>query len=198
MNDPLGYAYDHSIQPRPYEPRVAKLLMTLSESQLKAAAERKSEEAPPLTPIRLAFPADNLSRVACEAIRSQWLLLGLEIKLVQLPIGRTFPDEGTADIVYTSVAVWEPIIDARRLLGPNGLAGSTDQLVGLGLRRIEEARNWKEVRDRLLDLHGIAHNELPILPLWQLVESYAYRREIVGIGRGIVSLYQDVDKWRLE
>ena len=197
-SDPLGYAYDDSIEPRPYEPRVAKLLMTLAANQMKSAAERKKEELPPLSKIRLAFPADNLSRVACEAIRSQWLLLGLEIELVQLPVGRTFPDEDAADIVYTSVAVWEPIIDARRLLGPDGLAGSTDQLVGLGLRRIEEAKNWKEVRDRLLDLHGIAHHELPVLPLWQLVESYAYRKEIQGIGRGIVSLYQDVDKWRLE
>ena len=94
MNDPLGYAYDRTIQPRSYEPRVAKLLMTLSETQMKAAAIRKKEELPPLTPIRLAFPADNLSRVACEAIRSQWLLLGLEIELVQLPIGRTFPTKG--------------------------------------------------------------------------------------------------------
>ena len=198
LNDPLGYAYDHSIQAYPYEPRVAKLLMTLCESQMKAFAERKKEKVPPLTPIRLAYPADNLSRVACEAIRTQWMLLDLEIELVELPIGKTFPEEGTADIVYTSVAVWEPIIDARRLLGPNGLAGSKDQLIGLGLRRVEEARNWKEVRDRLLDLHYVAHNELPVLPLWQLVESYAYRREILGIGRGIVSLYQDVDKWRLE
>jgi len=198
MNDPLGYAYDKNILPRPYEPRVAKLLMTLSENQMKSVAERKQETIPPLEPIRLAFPADNLARVACEAIRSQWMLLGLEIELVELPVGRTFPDPDTADIVYASVAVWEPIIDARRLLGPEGLAGSTDQLVGLGLRRIEEARNWKEVRDRLLDLHGIAHHELPVLPLWQLVESYAYRREILGIGRDIVSLYQNVDKWRLE
>tara|TARA_R110002049_G_scaffold2750_10_gene22438 strand:- start:77253 stop:79556 length:2304 start_codon:yes stop_codon:yes gene_type:complete len=198
LNDPLGYAYDKSIEPRSYEPRVAKLLMTLAESQMKAAAQRKKEALPPLEPIRLAFPADNLSRVACEAIRSQWMLLGLQVELVELPVGRTFPEEGTADIVYSSVAVWEPIIDARRLLGPQGLAGSTDQLVGLGLRRIEEAKNWKEVRDRLIDLHGIAHHELPVLPLWQLVESYAYRKEILGIGRGIVSLYQDVDKWRLE
>ena len=197
-NDPLGYAYDQSIQPLPYEPRVAKLLMTLAANQMKSAAERKKEKVPALTPIRLAFPADNLSRVACEAIRSQWMLLGLEIELVELPVGRTYPDEGAADIVYASVAVWEPIIDARRLLGPDGLAGSADQLVGLGLRRIEEAKNWKEVRDRLLDLHGIAHHELPVLPLWQLVESYAYRRELSGVGRGIVSLYQEVDKWRLE
>ena len=115
----------------------------MAANQIKASAEREQEQVPELTPIRLAFPADNMSRVACEAIRSQWELIGLNVKLVELPIGTTFPDrnQDTADIVYVSAAVWEPVIDARRVLGPEGIARSTDQLVGLGLRQIEEAKN---------------------------------------------------------
>lgn len=198
INDPLGYAYDQNIEPRRFEPSLAKLLVTMNANQMKSAAERKKEKVPEMTPLRLAFPPDNLSRVACEAIRSQWMLLGLEVELVELPVGRTYPDEDTADIVYVSAAVWEPVIDARRLLGPEGLAGSSDQLVGLGLRRLEEAKNWKEVRDRLLNLHFIAHHELPVIPLWQLVDSYAYRRELLGVGRNVVSLYQNAEDWRLE
>ena len=199
LNDPLGYAYDQTILPRRYEPPLAKLLLAMNANQMKSMAERKKEKVPKLEPLRLAFPPDNLSRVACEAISSQWQLLGLEVELVELPIGRTFPrdEEDIADIVYVSAAVWEPVIDARRVLGPEGLAGSTDQLVGLGLRRLEEAKNWREVRDRLLDLHGIAHHELPVLPLWQMVDSYAYRRDLVGVGTDIVSLYQNAGKWRL-
>lgn len=199
LNDPLGYAYDQSIVPRSYEPPLAKLLLAMNANQMKSQAERKQEKLPELTPIRLAFPPDNLSRVACEAIRSQWQLIGLEVQLVELPVGRTFPapDEDIADIVYVSAAVWEPVIDARRLLGPEGLAGSEDQLVGLGLRRLEEAKNWREVRDRLLDLHSIAHHELPVLPLYQMVDSYAYRRSLLGVGSDIVSLYQNAGNWRL-
>ncbi len=190
LNDPLGYGYDENIEPRPYEPPLAKLLLAMNTNQMKAMAARKKLEMPDLKPIRLAFPPDNLSRVACEAISTQWKLLGLEVELVQLPVGRTFPkpDEDIADIVYVSAAVWEPIIDARRVLGPEGLAGSQDQLVGLGLRQLEHAKNWREVRDKLLDLHSITHHELPVLPLWQMVESYAYRRELVGMGAEIVSL----------
>ncbi len=199
LNDPLGYAYNHKIDARRYEPPLAKLLLAMNANQMKSMAQRKKLEMPALTPIRLAFPPDNLSRVACEAISSQWKLLGLEVKLVELPVGRTFPerDKDIADIVYVSAAVWEPIIDARRVLGPEGLAGSQDQLVGLGLRQLEQAKNWKEVRDRLLDLHSIAHHELPVLPLWQMVESYAYRRQLVGMGSEIVSLYQNAGNWRL-
>lgn len=199
LNDPLGYGYDEKIEPRPYEPPLAKLLLAMNTNQMKAMAARKKVEMPELKPLRLAFPPDNLSRVACEAISTQWKLLGLEVELVQLPVGRTFPkkDEDIADIVYVSAAVWEPIIDARRVLGPEGLAGSQDQLVGLGLRQLEHAKNWREVRDRLLELHAITHHELPILPLWQMVESYAYRRELVGMGSDIVSLYQNAGNWRL-
>ncbi len=196
-NDPLGYAYDKSIKPLRYEPRLAKLLMTVNQNEMKAAAERKKEKTPSMTPIRLAHPNDNLSRVACEAIKSQWELLELQVELVQLPVGRTQPDEGEADLVYVSAAVWEPVIDARRVLGPEGLAKSGDQLVGLGLRRLEEAKNWREVRDALLNLHSIASSELPVIPLWQLVESYAYRRELLGVGSDIVSLYQNAENWRL-
>ncbi|MDM4015355.1 ABC transporter substrate-binding protein [Roseiconus lacunae] len=198
QEDPLGYAYDASILPRPFEPSLAKLLVELSKNLKNAEAERKKEPPPKLRKIRLAFPADNLSRVACEAIKSQWQLIGLEVELVQLPIGETYPEPDTADLVYVSAAIWEPIIDARRLLGPNGLAKSEDQLVGLGLRRLEEALNWKEVRDRLLDLHAISHHELPVLPLWQMVESFAYRRSLSGMGNRIVSLYQNADNWRLD
>lgn len=165
---------------------------------MTAEAERKEEPPPKLRALRLAFPADNLSRVACEAIRSQWELIGLEVELVELPIGESFPADDTADIVYVSAAIWEPIIDARRLLGPRGLAGSEDQLIGLGLRRLEEARNWKEVRDRLLVLHSISHHELPVLPLWQMVDSFAYRANLSGMGSNIVSLYQNAGNWRLE
>jgi hypothetical protein len=199
-NDPLGYAYDQNLEPRPYEPSLAKLLIAMAKNQMKGEAERSKEPLPELTPIRIALPADNLSRVACEAIKSQWELLGLSVQLVELPVGVTFPsrEQKIADIVYVSAAVWEPVIDARRILGPEGLAGSTDQLVGLGLRRIEEAINWKEVRMGLLDLHSITHHELPVIPLWQMVDSYAYRRELSGVGSDIVSLYQNADKWSVQ
>ena len=85
----------------------------------------------------------------------------------------------------------------RRVLGPDGLAQSNDQLVGLALRSLEASRSWREVRDRLHVLHRTTYDELPILPLWQLVDSYAYRKELTGIGNNIVNLYQNVHQWRL-
>ncbi len=196
-NDPLAYAYDERIKPLTYQPQLASLLTVLARKQLEAVATKLKQPAPVLAPIRLAAPEDALSQIACEAIKTQWQAIKLEVEVVPLPPGRTWPDEGTADLVYVAAAVWEPTIDARRILGPDGLARCKDQLVGLGLRQLEGANNWKDVRDRLYELHSIASNELPILPLWQIVDSFAYRKELTGIGADIVSLYQNVERWRL-
>ncbi len=196
-NDPLAYAYDERISVRTYQPQLATLLTIVAKKQLEAAATKSKQKAPELAPIRLATPDDDLSQIACEAIKSQWELIKLKVELVPLAPGKTWPEPGTADIVYVAAAVWEPTIDARRILGPDGLAKSQDQLVGLGLRRLESANSWKDVRERLHDLHSISSHELPIIPLYQVIDSFAYRRELTGIGRGIVSLYQNVERWRL-
>src|SRR6056297_609252 len=186
-NDPLGYAYNEAVATRPYQPRLAKLLIEMNQLQMKGEADKKKEKIPEMRPIRLAVPADNVAAIAAEAIRTQLQLLELfPVEIVELPPGQSMPDEGTADLVYVTASVWEPSIDARRVLGPDGLAKSTDQLVGLGLRRLEGARSWFEVRERLHDLHQTCNHELPILPLWQLVDSYAYRNEVSGLGQDIV------------
>jgi len=197
QNDPLAYAYDESILPRQYQPQLAALLLVLARKQLEAVAAKMKTEPPALLPIRLATPDDELSRIACEAIKTQWEVIKLKVEVVPLPPGKTWPDEGTADMVYVAAAVWEPTIDARRILGPDGLSRSQDQLIGLGLRRLEGANSWRDVRERLYELHSIASHELPIIPLWQLVDSFAYRKDLGGIGNKIVSLYQNVERWRL-
>lgn len=197
QDDPLSYAYDESIEPRSYQPRLASLLKTMTIQQLKAEADKDKTEPPALTPIRLGYPQDDLARIACQAIAQQLNMVEIPVELVELPVGVSRPDANQCDLVYSVVALWEPITDARRVLGPEGLAGSRDQLVGSGLRLLERARNWREVRQRLFELHFIAHNELPVIPLWQLVDSYAYRTNVGGMGSNIVSLYQNLERWRL-
>jgi hypothetical protein len=36
-----------------------------------------------------------------------------------------------------------------------------------------------------------------VIPLWQTVNYFAYRKSIAGIGENPVVLYQDVEKWQL-
>jgi peptide/nickel transport system substrate-binding protein len=37
-----------------------------------------------------------------------------------------------------------------------------------------------------------------IIPLYQIKEHYAYRNTVTGIGRGIVHLYQNMERWTID
>ena len=196
--DPLAYAYDESILPRRYEPRLGNLLITMATKQMEALAKRRKEDPPKLEPIRIGYPASDIAGIAVEAIKTQLSLLSdVEVSTVKLPVGQTWPDDGQCDLIYLIAGIWEPVVDARRVIGPDGLARSDSQLIGMGLRQLETSKNWRGVRDGLRELHRIAHHELPVLPLWQLIDSYAFRKDIRGVGLGNVTLYQNINKWRL-
>jgi hypothetical protein len=90
----------------------------------------------------------------------------------------------------------EPVIDARRLLGQEGATRSADPHIGLALRRLDESINWTQAQARLRDVHRIVHSELTVIPLWQIVEHYAFRQELKGLGESTVYLYEDVQNWQ--
>jgi len=63
-------------------------------------------------------------------------------------------------------------------------------------RQLQQAPAWQEVRKILHRIHRIAHDEVAVVPLWQLTEHFAYHRSLRGIGDRPVSLYQNVEQWR--
>jgi hypothetical protein len=69
--------------------------------------------------------------------------------------------------------------------------------VDTALARLDQATNWNDVRTRLNELHEIAHHELPLIPLWQTANFFAYRASTSGIGESPMTLYQNIDQWRL-
>ncbi|MCA9223002.1 MAG: hypothetical protein KDA71_21940 [Planctomycetales bacterium] len=228
--DPLGYAYDSTIRPLPYNPRLAFALALTSQFEIKTLAEKKGEKigdmiegipmpedpdmtdeerklmeeeaakakpVPPAKALVIGHPATELARVACQAIQQQLTSVKIRCSLKELPLGLTHDPENKCDLLYVTAAVWEPIVDARRLLGPDGLAQSNNPYINLQLRKLESARSWKDVRDALHDLHSRVAGEMTVLPLWQTVDHYAYRKSVRGIGDRPVSLYQDVEQWSI-
>ena len=82
------------------------------------------------------------------------------------------------------------------ILGPNGIAsGLENAYLDAALRDLDTATNWKDVRSRLAVVHEIASHELPVIPLWQSVNYFAYRTTIRGIGDSPVTLYQNASQW---
>ncbi len=198
--DPLAYAYDMTIEPRGYYPRLAKLLMVVAQGEVEGMAEKKSEPKPELKPFVLGYPAYESARLACQAIAAHLKILDVDITLKEFAPGVTRDPDNEVDLTYAEVAIWEPLVDARRLLGQEELHGIDSAYLKHALRTLDAAQTWGEVRDRLLDLHRTAHNEAAVIPLWQMVDSFAYRkqlRNIVGTEGPPVWLYQNIGQWRL-
>jgi hypothetical protein len=104
--------------------------------------------------------------------------------------------EGDWDLLFVDLSMSEPLIEARRLLGSQGLAPNASPYMDQALRELELAEDWKRARQRLLDIHRVAHDDLDIIPLWQIVEHFAYRKGLDGVGTRPAVLYQNVESWQ--
>lgn len=198
VDDPLAYAYDFSVQPYAYQPRLAKLLVTLTQKNLEEAAKKAEKPVEPLKPVRLGVPSLETMSVAGGAMVQQWQAIGIPAELVILPPGEVLDQDGSCDLVMVAAAVWEPATDADRFLGEGGPAAVDDPFIVQGLKSLRGARNWREVRARTQELHRLVHYHLPILPLWQIIDRFAVRNSIQGVTPRPVTLYQDIQRWRLK
>ncbi|HAY81916.1 MAG TPA: hypothetical protein DCY79_19105, partial [Planctomycetaceae bacterium] len=126
-DDPLSYGYNTTIAPRNYDPRTSVLLKKLTENELSVIYGRRDEKVPELEPLVLGHPPDQLIRLVCEAIVAQLKKVEIECTLKELPPGASTDPTGECDLVYLEVAMWEPVIDAERLLGGGRLITDTSQ-----------------------------------------------------------------------
>lgn len=195
-DDPLDYAYDHSIEPREYEPQMAVALAQATFVEVAAAMEKKEgvrlEAMPEFV---LAHPPHEIARMACQSIKRQLALLGIPITLRELSAGMPERIPEDVDLLYVELAMWEPVVDARRLLDEEGIAGGSSPHMSLALRQLDEAQVWAKATERLQYIHWLAHQEVSVVPLWQLTDHYAYRRGLKGMGTDLASLYQNVETW---
>ncbi|HEY4234785.1 MAG TPA: ABC transporter substrate-binding protein [Lacipirellulaceae bacterium] len=202
FSDPLRYAYNNQIVPRPFEPRLAAVLSTVALSEASSPAvdpEHKADvESKPMPELVLAYPADPIARVACETLKIQLGRAQIPVRLLEFTADELQQGKVDCDLRYAELAVWEPVVDARTLLGVGGLAGdAANSNLNAALRQLDEATNWKDVRADLSEIHDIAHHDLPLVPLWQTVNYFAYRDNVEGIGDSPVALYQNIARWQL-
>jgi peptide/nickel transport system substrate-binding protein len=196
LSDPVRYAYNSRLEPRPYEPRLAAVLATIAWYNVLDPKGEGKVELTDVPQLVLAHPADPVARVACQTIQLQLERVGIPIKLQEFTADDLLAGRVECDLRYAELAMWEPVVDAARLLGPDGLASSGESAqLDAALRRLGAATNWKDVRARLAEIHEIAYHDLPVIPLWQTAGYFAYRTSVRGIGQKPITLYQDVDEW---
>ena len=200
LNDPVRYGYNDQVAPRPFEPRLAAILATVAWTNVqnptgKEGSKPASSDIPQLI---LAHPNDPIARVACQTIQSQLAREDIPVKLREFTADELAGGKVEYDLRYAEITVGEPLADARALIGPTGLAGDVHSAyLDATLRDLETATNWKDVRSRLNKLHQIAYQELPLIPLWQTVNYFAYRTSVHGIEDSPIALYQNVGEWTL-
>jgi MarR-like DNA-binding transcriptional regulator SgrR of sgrS sRNA len=196
VNDPIGYASDETIEPRPYDPRLTIALAGVALKTFTASQKEQGKEAKKMPRLTLAYPPGEVAQAACASIKRQLELVGipLDLRALQGPLPRRIPDD--VDLLYAELAIWEPAVDARRVLGETGPAGGCSPYMGLALRQLDAAADWSQVGQRLRQIHRIAYEEASVIPLWQLTEHFAYQAGLKGIAANPVSLYQTVEHWR--
>ena len=123
-------------------------------------------------------------------------MINLSVELREIPYGQPTELGRDDDLLYLEISVREPLVDARRLFGERGIIGSASTYMSLVLRQLEAATGWNEARRSLHDVHRLAHDEVSMMPLWQIVDHYAYNTSLTGVAKQSASLYQRVEQWQ--
>jgi tetratricopeptide (TPR) repeat protein len=195
-DDPVNYAYDERIEPRPCDPRMAIALSRLALKQFQKSEKEQGREVKKLPPLVLAYPDDEIAALACRSIKYQlgWVHIEVELKPLIGPMPNRVPDD--VDLLYAELAMGEPVTDAGRLFGEGCLAGGGSPFVALAVKQLERDTDWASIREQLRRLHRIVFDDVTVVPRWQLVDFYAYRKGNRGIGDKPFTIYQNIEQWQ--
>jgi peptide/nickel transport system substrate-binding protein len=194
-----SYADAPDVSPLEYNPLLALGLV---------AAARK-EQGGGYIRLTLEYPPTPAARAICPKLAEAWTLIGLEITLKEVPEGELearLRSGGRFDLVYRSTRPTEPAFDAGTLLCPGYDAPpKSDALASLASPRIlqllialDRAPESTSSQALVLQIDREARDELPILPLWQVVDHYAWRTRVKGIPDELETLYGGVESWEVE
>ena len=197
LGDPMRYAYVDNIEPRPYDPRLAALLLTAARATDldPDTPSDPSDDVPNV--ITLAHPDTPTVRIVVDALRSQLGAVGIGVDL--RPASEAELEAGLVkhDLRYAELRINEPLVDCWRVFGPDGIAGRCSPAMRAGLDRVVDTPSGADAAAALRDLHRIAFADVPIIPLWQTVDHIAHLKSLRGLPEETVDLYQTVSRWRI-
>ncbi|UUO08987.1 ABC transporter substrate-binding protein [Blastopirellula sp. J2-11] len=195
-DDPAGYGYDNSIDSRPYEPEMSVTLFRLALLELEQQAEADGSQAPTmLKTLKIGHPDSEVSREAVTAIAKYLKRVGLEAEIVVTPSEAIRAADVGVDLLYVEASVQESLVDIPLLFQQCVPEDKQSRYLRAALRRLNEATNWTQVRERFWTVHRLAYDETTVIPLWQLRDYFVRSSEFGGVSRQPISLFQDVERW---
>ena len=191
-NDQISYGYDLRVKPLQFSEKLAMVLVKLAQNK----PGLKEEPKPPS--IVLAHPTSSTARNCAEKIARDWNASGIKTTLRPLPNGVATPPDNQWDVLYAETFIEEPLIDAVRLFGNHGLTNDVSAPVEQSLRNVITSQTWQGASLALRNIHRQISVDLSVIPLFQVKEQYAFRDNVYNIGRNLIHLYQNVERWKIE
>ena len=193
--DQVSYGYDLKVKSLPYQQRLSMVLSHMSRTA-KTKSFPNGRDAPPS--IVLAHPAGTLATTACMKIKQSWEESGISTTLRALDKSVSFPEDENWDLLYVEAAIEEPLTDATRIMGSHGIAKVVSPPVDQSLQKLGYSESWQSASRTLRRIHRQVSNDLSVIPMYQIKEHYAFRKNVYGLGRDLIHLYQNVRRWKIE
>jgi peptide/nickel transport system substrate-binding protein len=194
-----SYAFEPELEPWPYDPVLAKGLTDAAKKELKVQS----------LSFRLHYPDIEEAREACRFVKQYWEIVGINVELrptapqlleEEIAVGQRF------ELVYRVHYVRDPVLDAARVLclgppiAPDGavMPNAASAWLRQNLRDLEFATDWPIARNKLRIIQKQAHDDVALIPLWQLTDHYAYQNRLQGVVDQSLGMYQDAEKWQIK
>ncbi len=195
--DSYGNAPD--VKPLAYDPLLARMLVAAAQKELGGQPIKLTFQYPAIPEAQAVVPkiAEALRLVGVDVTPTERPESDLEM---ELRAGKPF------DLAYRALRCTEPVMDAGPLICPGydakpdaGTIGSvaSPRILQL-LLSLERASEFPSAKGIVLQIDRECRDELPIVPLWQLVDHYAWRTRLKGPAEVAENLYDGIETWEIE
>jgi len=181
-----------------HDPILAVALASLAKGEMKADAIKLKLEYPPLPEVapvvKRLVEAFALARIQVEPIEVPESRLESELRA-----GRRF------DMAYRVLRCDEPVLEAGPMICPgydappssDALASAASPRILQLLLQLERAADWPTANGLAVEIDRELRDELPVIPLWQVAEHYAWRSRLKGPSPTADRLYQGIETWEI-
>jgi peptide/nickel transport system substrate-binding protein len=194
-----SYANAPGVKPLEHNMMLAAMLSAAARKELGVSSIK----------LKFEYPAIPEAQAVVPTLVEAFGLIGLTVEAVERPeseleielrSGRRF------DMAYRAVPCGDPMLDAGMLIWPgvdappdsDALASAVSGEILQLLLKLERAGDLPTAKGILLQIDREARDELPVLPLWQLVAHYAWRAELTGPAEVSPQLYQGLQSWAVK
>jgi len=194
-----SFVADPGVPPLEYNPVLAKGLVAAATRELGGNSIHLTLEYPAIAEARATVP-----KIA-EAFRA----IGVEVDVAELPesaleaglrLGRRF------DLVYRAARLPDPLRDVGPLLiaaydapgSAGGFASAASPRILQLLIDLDRAPEPQSARRLAVQIDRESRDELPVIPLWQVEDHYAWRSNVRGVPETTDQLYRGVVTWEVE